>query len=305
MRRLRKLGVVLLIIALLLFGANLYKERVYDDKTGPEIRVDSNLIEVSVKDDEKALLKGLKAVDAADGDVTDSVIVEGISPFTGSGHRIIQYVAFDSDNHVTHAKRELVYTDYENTQFHLNKQLSFPMNSTNLLNGITAEDCIDGDITRSIKMMSDIDIDTAHVGEYDARLKVTNSAGGVSYLPVTVEIYDASVYYRLPLIKLTENVVYVEKGSEFYEEDYLKSIVINGIEYFLTDDRGTYGTSYASPDETEKTINYDYVKIDSDVDTDVTGYYQIVYSFEDTEFGTGSGKARLYVVVTEGRNSTK
>ena len=58
-------------------------------------------------------------------------------------------------------------------QLQLDKQLCFAMNATNLLDGISAEDCIDGDITKSIKMMSDSDIDTAHVGEYSARLKVS------------------------------------------------------------------------------------------------------------------------------------
>ena len=45
--------------------------------------------------------------------------------------------------------------------------------------------------------------------------------------------------------------------------------------------------------------------IESDVETDVPGYYEVVYSFEDTEFATGTGKARLYVVVTEGRDEGK
>ena len=42
------------------------------------------------------------------------------------------------------------------------------------------------------------------------------------------------------------------------------------------------------------------IEIDSDVDTDVTGYYEVVYSFEDTVENTGTGHARLYVVILEG-----
>ena len=292
MRRLRTVSIALLIIAIVLFGVHIFRVRFLKDKTGPVFHVDSNLVEVSVKDGEEAWLKGVTATDAADGDVTDSIIVEAISPFTGRQHRIVTYAAFDSDNHVTHGKREIVYTDYEPSAFNLSRQLSFAMNSTNLLEGITAEDCIDGDITKSIRMMSDEEIDTAHVGEYPARLKVTNSAGGVSYLPITVEVHDPTVYYRLPQVKLTKNVVYVEKGSDFNEEDYLDSITVNGTEFLFTE-------------ESENTIEYDRVDIESDVDTDVSGYYEVVYSYQDTVSKTGTGKARLYVVVTDGRNGAK
>lgn len=302
MRRLRAISATLFVISILLFGICIIKDKLIDDKTGPVFRMDSDTVEVSVKDDEKELLRGLTAEDASDGDVTDSIIVESISPFTGTGHRIVTYAAFDSDNHVTHIKRELAYTDYVPTRFHLSKQLSFAMNTTNLLDGITGEDCIDGDITKNIRMVSDQEINTSYVGEYNARLKVTNSAGGVSYLPVTVEIFDAAVHYRLPQIKLTDNVVYVEEGEYFDEEDYLKSIVINGSEYSLTHENETYASSKELPDMNEKSIDYDRLDIESEVNTDITGYYEVIYSFEDTEFSTGTGKARLYVVITEREN---
>lgn len=305
MRRLRTLSITLFIASLILFGINFYRKSIYEDKTGPVFQIENNVVQVSVKDDQKALLKGLTATDSADGDVTDSVIVESISPFTGTGRRIVNYAAFDSDNHVTHVRRELAYTDYRASQFHLRKPMSFAMNATNLLDGITVDDCIDGDLTKSVKLMSDEEIDTSHVGEYSARLKVTNSAGGVSYLPVTIEIYDASVQYRRPQLKLTDYVVYIEKGEYFDEEEYLSSITINGTEYSITDEAGTYGAQYLSQDETEKTIGYDRVEIESDVDTDVSGYYEVEYSFEDTEENTGTGHARLYVVVLEGRTDGK
>lgn len=305
MRRLRTLSITLFIASLILFGINYYRKSIYEDKTGPVFQIEDSVVQVSVKDDQTALLKGLTAIDATDGDVTNSVIVESISPFTGTGRRIVNYAAFDSDNHVTHVKRELAYTDYRASQFHLSKPLSFAMNATNLLDGITVDDCIDGDLTKSVKLMSDEEIDTSHVGEYSARLKVTNSAGGVSYLPVTIEIYDASVQYRRPQLKLTDNVVYIENGEDFDEEEYLSSITINGTEYSMTEEAGTYGAWYLSPDETEKTIGYDRVEIDSDVDTDISGYYEVNYSFEDTEENTGTGHARLYVVVLEGRTDGK
>ena len=300
MRRLRTLSLLLFLAAVVLFGVYWYREKMVRDQTGPVFHIDSDTLTISVKDDEKALLNGITASDAADGDVSDSIIVEAISPFTGTGRRIVDYAAFDSDNHVTHAKRELVYSDYTASRFSLSKPLTFPMNTTNLLDGIRVYDCIDGDITRSLRMLSEDEIDTAHVGEYSARLKVSNSAGGVSYLPVTIVIYDASSKYRMPQIELSDYIVYVPKGSEFDEQTYIKDIVISGTEYTPVETGGTYGQRWLASDNTDKTVDYSNIEIESDVDTDVTGCYEVVYTFEDTENGTGTGTSRLYVVVTEG-----
>ena len=300
MRRLRTLSIILFIAAAVVFGVYWYRERIVKDQTGPVFHVDSDTLVISVKDDESALLKGITATDAGDGDVSASIIVEAISPFTGTGSRIVNYAAFDSDNHVTHTKRELVYSDYTAPRFSLSKPLSFPMNSTNLLDGISADDCIDGDITRSLRILSEEEIDTAHVGEYNARLKVSNSAGGVSYLPVTIEIYDASSRYRMPQIQLSDYIVYVERGSDFDEEEYISMVKINGAEYEAVESGGTYGQRRLSSDNTDKTIDYSELEIESEVDTDVTGCYEVIYTFEDTVNGTGTAAERLYVVVTEG-----
>ena len=299
MRRLERVSIIAFLVCAVILGIFIYREKIIKDQTGPVFSMDSNTVEMSVKDDESELLKGISAADASDGDVTDSIIVETISPFTGTGRRIVNYVAFDSDNNVTHAKRELIYTDYTPPRFHISKPLSFTLNATNLLDGITVEDCIDGDISRNIRMMSDSEIDTAHIGEYKARLKVTNSAGAVSYLPVTIEIYDAATKYRMPQLNLTHNIVYVDKGSYFDENDYLESLIINGTEYSFVSQGGTYGKPSYGQTEQDHTVDYDEVDIESEVDTDITGCYEVTYTFEDSEYSTGSVTSRLYVVVTE------
>ena len=53
-------------------------------------------------------------------------------------------------------------------------------------------------------------------------------------------------------------------------------------------------------EEAQRTISYDRVYIESEVNTDVIGSYEVLYSFEDTISKTGTGKVRLYVVVTDG-----
>lgn len=299
MRRLRTISAVLFLASIILFGVYWYREKISKDQTGPVFSVGDGMLTISVRDGEDALLRGITASDAADGDVTDSIIVESISPFTGTGHRIVEYAAFDSDNHVAHIKRELAYSDYTAPRFALSKPLSFPMNATNLLEGVRVSDVIDGDITKSLRLLSEDEIDTAHVGKYPARLKVTNSAGGVSYLPVTIEIFDSTSKYKMPQIKLSDYIVYVERGNYFDEEDYLQSITISGVEYEPVTENGTYAARWLPADNTDKTVNYDLIEIESNVDTDVTGCYEVEYSFEDTVNGTGTGENRMYVVVID------
>lgn len=300
MKRLRRISIVLFMISVIVFGVFWYREKIKKDQTGPVFHVDNGALMISVKDDDTSLLNGITASDVKDGDVTDSIIVEAISPFTGTGRRVIDYAAFDSDNHVTHIKRDLVYTDYTAPRFSMSGPMEFPLNATNLLERIKAEDCIDGDVTRSIKLMSEDEIDTSHVGEYNARLKVSNSAGGVSYLPVVIEVYDSSVRYKRPQLQLTDYLVYINRGADFDEEGYLDQVTIGSTDYKFVEDDGTYGSSYVPAGNTDNTIDYRYVEIDSDVDTDTSGYYIVNYSIDDTIGGTGTGRARLYVVVTEG-----
>ena len=80
----------------------------------------------------------------------------------------------------------------------------------------------------------------------------------------------------------------------------MDSIIVNGTEYDIVEGRGSYGASYVSSDMTDDTISIDDVGIESEVDTSVTGCYEVIYTFEDTVSRTGTDETRLYVVVTEG-----
>ena len=70
MRRLKRLSVLLFIVSLILLGSHIFKVRMLDDRTGPVFHMDSRTIEVSVKDGQEALVKGLTATDAKDGHLT-------------------------------------------------------------------------------------------------------------------------------------------------------------------------------------------------------------------------------------------
>ena len=66
MRRLRTLSITLFIASLILFGINYYRTNIVEDKTGPAFHIEDYTVQVSVKDNDDALLKGLTATDATD-----------------------------------------------------------------------------------------------------------------------------------------------------------------------------------------------------------------------------------------------
>ena len=265
-KKLRLMSGILLVISVIIFGIFQYKEKVGKDQSGPVFSVESDTITISVKDDESALMSGITASDAKDGDLTSSIFIEDVSAFTEKKARVVTYGVADSDGHVASARRQLLYSDYTPPRFELSGPLQFPKNSSNLLSGI----------------------------------KVTNSVGDASYLPVILEFYDSEVFYSRPQLTLTDYIVYLQKGTVFDAGSYLKSVVIDGKEYTFVEKDGTYGGDGLPEEAAENTIDYSHAVIESDVDTTAAGNYVVKYSVSDPQYNTGTGTVRLYVVVTEG-----
>lgn len=257
-------NVIILIVAVVIFGAYLCYAKIISDSTPPVVVCDKDEIVVSVEASDKELMKGVTALDKRSGDVTDSLVIESISTFADD-ERIIVYAAIDEQGNVGRAHRTLKYTDYEAPTFNLNGALRFGMGAqVKLLDKITAESTLDGDLSGNVKYTSSSYIDTSSEGEYEVEYRVMDSAGTVSYLPVEVEIYN-------PLeeqisVELTDYLIYLEKGSYFDPGQYYAGASADGV-----------------------------LSINSEVDTDEEGVYVVEY----TVSGDYSiGKSRLVVVVT-------
>lgn len=293
MKRLNVISGIVFAASAVIFAGYQYREIRGADRLGPQIQIDGERIEVSVKVKEQELLEGVTAIDAKDGDVTDSVVVENISSFLDKGRRLVSYVAFDSDNHVTKASRQIVYTDYEEPKFQLSAPLVFVAGEENLLANIRAVDCIDGDISNKIKITSDSAFYLAE-GEYKVNFEISNSCGDVVSLPATVEICNRADELYRPHIELSNYLIYVKKGEKIDPQAYLKRVVIGEQEYALTDANESYGndddTGYA-------TIQRSRVEIKNNVDYKEPGTYEVVYSMTGLD-GT-KGRTRLIVVVTD------
>ncbi len=249
------------------------------DVKGPVITSDADLIEVSVSATEEDFLIGMTAVDDVDGDITDSLIVSGMSLVNADEHtRVITYAVFDSSNNVSTYSRTVKYTDYEPPIFSLSRQLVFNEGEkVAVLSYINAYDLLDGDISRNVKLISG-DVTYNSVGHYPVVLGVSNSCGDYSELELTVTIqsHDRYAVANTPEIELTDYLVYINAGEAFDPASYIKKVY--------------------SKVEGEN-ISTENVSIKSGVDVNVPGKYTVTYSAMNTLGYTGD--SNLIVIVRE------
>lgn len=294
MIRIRILSIIIFVIAVGVFaGLKLYNF-INGDYAGPQISMDEESITVSCEADEKELLKGIQAKDAKDGDVTDSLVVETASNFIEEGRRKITVAAFDSDNHITKASREVIYNDYRSPRFRLEEPLKFPLNTEDIMEGISVTDVLDGDITGNIKISSEYTLDSSEAGDYPMEFTVSNSVGDVVKLPVTVQIYDPAEEAGCPEIELSDYLVYTKKGKKLNLWDYVEKITLNGREYERGEDNILRDSAAAEGAE-NNTISEEDVDIKDVVDYNTAGVYEVTYEITTENGKTGS--IRLIVVV--------
>lgn len=114
-------------------------------------------------------------------EVSDSIIVENITKKVGGTDNQfeISYVGFDKSSNTGRLTRNLVYTDYRKPHFALSQELRFSQNETfSLLDYISAEDCIDGDVSPFITVEgAEAFQNDPSAGIYDCTVSVSNSVG--------------------------------------------------------------------------------------------------------------------------------
>lgn len=265
-------------------------DRIRTDSRPPEITISPAALEISVTDPTQALLEGMTATDKADGDVTDSLVVEHISILDNTGRLSVSYAAFDKSGNVAKAQREARYTDYVAPRFTLDQPLLFRSGTTfDVLNVLGATDMIDGNIQHRIRAtaLSDSSITTA--GTHDVQFQVTNSLGDTVSMVFPVEVYDPKDYNAD--LTLTDYLIYLDTGESFNASRYLKDFTCMG----ETTNLGTrlpYGFS---------------LKTEGTVQTNTPGVYTVAYrvTYQDPSLA-GANLSRSYegysklIVVVEG-----
>lgn len=271
----KKRNVILLILlaalAIALVVAYVYYQRTTASSECPVISFDEQILYITTDATDEELLKGVTAMDPEDGDVTDSLLIESTSNLINGNKCKVTYVAFDSKNHMSRAERTLCYTDYKAPVFELTHPLVFRHSRTvDILNYVNASDMFDGDITRKVMYSLEDSTTLDSVGEHIVEMRVTNSKGDTAHLRVKVEVTSEDP--NPANIQLSQYLVYVPVGTEFSPEEYFMSY--SSAEAVITDMSG--------------------VRIESDVDTSVSGTYTVTYS---TGYGSSQSHTRLIVVV--------
>lgn len=104
------LKITLTVIAVILTALSVLTVILSDSK-GPRITVEQRSITYVNGDDKTALLDGVSAYDANDGDVTLSLIVKDITVLNSGDTAKITYAARDKHNNISEAYRIVTYVD--------------------------------------------------------------------------------------------------------------------------------------------------------------------------------------------------
>lgn len=274
------------------------------DNTIPIIQMDQEEICVSVKDDQEQLKKGMTVFDEKDGDITDTLTIDNITEFLEDGSRMVEYVAFDADDHIAVASRRVSYTDYTSPTFRITRPLKFSATNQefDIFAYVYAYDCIEGDISDRISFTEDSHVKLSEAGEYAVTLSVTNSAGDTQELPINIEIYENGDMRNRPQIDLEEYVLYVKIGEKVDFASLISGMRYNDNEYKIVEEDGGFGKP-VEYDEAYRvippdlTVNRSSFKIIDRTDMEKPGIYEVKYSLDDTS--GNRGYAFLTVVVTE------
>lgn len=251
---LRRATLALFILVLIAFVVFSVIEKMTTDTTMPTITIDSDVIELSVKDKEEMLLKGVTAYDAKDGDITDWVMVESVSKFSEPGVCTVTYAVADSDKHVVKQTRTLKYTDYTKPEFYMKRALVYGVDEAlDIRAAVGARDCIDGDISERVAIVT-TDYIRNTAGVFTVSLQVANSMGDTIYLDVTVHVEGNET--MAPEIQLKKSLIYVKKGETPVFEDYIGDITVNGVLMNKNDVQLLISTNFDSDEEGTYNVHY-------------------------------------------------
>lgn len=261
---------LILIVILVLYGFFVvYDMHSKENGSLPVIEVPEEELVLSVSHTEPDLLKGVRATDKEDGDISSKVFVENISEFDEQGKRTITYAVFDDDDQIAYASRKLRYTDYEGPKMYLKMPLlSYGPQFENIVNKyIRVYSELDGDISSQAVMEDFEDEDQNHYLIFS----VKDSCGAEQTLKLKMDQVKSAPNIN---IKLTDYLIYVEKGTEIDPVEYIDNIQLMGVDY---------------------KEGYDLVKIQTDYNPDKKGIYEFFYTIKEKNGDYGITK--LVVVV--------
>lgn len=235
-----------------------------------------NAAEVSCKVTDEELLKLVTAHDSKDGDLSDKITVQRNMFFTSPGCAGITFAVCDSDNNVSKLGFSLKYSDYKPPEIKIvNDLIVKRRSSVSLINHFSVEDCIEGDITNKLKVISS-DYNSSVAGEYTANCKVTNSYGDTRDMDVKILVTDEKFTAD---IVLSEYSIYVPVGTTPDFASYISSV------------KNSEGYRYKISD----------IAIDaSEYNPNEAGIYSVFYRIKSTDGDGDAALTRIFVIVENG-----
>lgn len=296
MRRIRAITVLLFVVVAAFYGVSTYFSRYVEDRTAPVLLSDSQVLELSVKDGEDALLSGLTATDDRDGDITHQIFVEHSSGLIDRNTIKVTYAVFDSSDNLAKLSRYVRYVDYATPRFSLTKPLVFKaMETVTFLDRLSVTDCLEGDISHKIRL-DDSQMSTYSPGIYPITVQASNALGDTVILPLSVIIESQRM--NVPEISLTDYLIYIDRGTRLRPREYLKSVYDPALDDLTIEDVDPDASEPDNMSDRETpTPKLSDVEVDATgVNVQVPGVYEIKYTYRGQE---ADGTVILTVVVQE------
>ncbi|MGO0984521.1 immunoglobulin-like domain-containing protein [Clostridioides difficile] len=134
---------------------------------------------------------GVRANDNIDGDLTSKIVIEGVVNTSVLGEQILTYRVSDVANNEASVVRKVTVVDTVKPVFSGVENLTLDLNDTfNALEGVTAVDEVDGDLTDLITVEGGDLVDTSVVKEYQVTYKVSDKSSNEAVVVRLVSVID-------------------------------------------------------------------------------------------------------------------
>lgn len=210
------------------------------------------------------LMEGVSAHDVEDGDLTNKVVYANTVDINTEGTYQVTYQVTDSAGHKTSVTRDVVVTN-DAPVIHVsgNNQTEVG-HAFDPLQGVTADDYQDGDLTTEIKVAGNVD--TSKPGDYELTYAVTDKNGTVTTLKRSVTVFATA-----PTLDVSKVPTELKVGDQFNPKANVTAV-------------SPYGDVI--------------VAVDGSVDTSKPGSYELAYTATD-KFGQKTVKQVTINVVAD------